>query len=124
MSWVEVVALLLAPTAAFWTAERALRALSRVDPWPWQRRRTVRPLGPTLEQIGADLHRLSGEIARIERTNPPAKAARIRAAALAYDDVLMLACRTLEVDAPARPPLAPLQRLETEAALARQGLDW
>ena len=80
--------------------------------------------GPSIERIGADLHRLSVEIRRLEASDQPAKAARMRAATLAYDDVLLQACRTLEVEATARPPLAPLERLETEAALAREGLVW
>ena len=54
----------------------------------------------------------------------PAKMARLTAAALAYDWVLLSAARTLDVPAPEHAPLRPLERLETEAALAAQGLDW
>ena len=125
MSWVEVVGLMLSPAAAFWAAYWGWEALARADaPRWWARRKVARPQGPPIERIGADLHRLSAEISRIESSDQPAKAARMRAVALAYDDVLVLACRTLDLEAPARPPLAPLERLEAEAALAREGLVW
>jgi hypothetical protein len=49
---------------------------------------------------------------------------RLAAASLAYDWVLLSACRTLEVPLPQMPPLRTVERLETEAALAARGLDW
>jgi hypothetical protein len=127
MSWVQIVALMLTPAAAFWAAGRAWEALGRVDsPRWWPPPDPVpQPRGPAIERLGADLHRLSAEICRIERSDAPAKVARMRAAALAYDDVLLEACRALDVPAPVpRAPLGPLERLEAEAALAREGLVW
>jgi hypothetical protein len=38
--------------------------------------------------------------------------------------VLLSAARTLDVPVPDHAPLRPVERLETEAALAAQGLDW
>lgn len=90
-------------------------------PW-WPRR--YDPSGPPIERLSRDLRRLMRELDRIERSNPPAKAARMRATTLAYDDVLLAACRALEVELPAQPPLRPVERLEAEAELARHGLLW
>ena len=77
-----------------------------------------------VERLSADLHRLIRQLDDLERTNPPAKCARMRATALAYDAVLLDACRALEVRTEGRPPLGPIARLEAEAELAKQGLTW
>ncbi len=54
----------------------------------------------------------------------PVRAARLRAVTLAYDDTLRACCAALELPQPDRPPLSPIVRLETEAALAQRGLTW
>ncbi|MGH8970119.1 MAG: hypothetical protein ACRDV1_09250 [Actinomycetes bacterium] len=77
-----------------------------------------------LLRLAADLHRLSVNLAEVEGARAPAKMARMRAALLAYDDELLCACRALQLPAPARSPLDPLERLETEAVLAQHGLHW
>jgi hypothetical protein len=77
-----------------------------------------------LERLSSDLHRLAVEIDKIEHSNPPAKVARLRAASLAYDDVLIAACRALEVPTAERSPLDPLSRLEAEAELSLAGFHW
>jgi hypothetical protein len=95
------------------------------DRWHRLRRRRQPAASPfPVQQIAADLHRLERHIAQVERSDAPAQAARLRAAVLAYDDELLIACRTLRIPAPERAPLAALDRLETEAALARHGLLW
>jgi hypothetical protein len=125
MSWVQVVTLMLLPAAAFWAAGRAWEALARVDAPTWPGRAVPQPRGPTIERLGADLRRLSREIDRLESSDVPAKMARMTATALAYDDVLLAACRALELPAPAaRAPLGPVERLQAEAALAREGMVW
>jgi hypothetical protein len=54
-----------------------------------------------------------------------ARAFRLRAVALAYDDTLLMACRALEVDTgDATSPLPAIRRLEVESELARRGLHW
>jgi hypothetical protein len=93
----------------------------------WERRPSRRrrdPLGPPIERLSRDLRRLLAELDRIEQSNPPMKVARLRATSLAYDDVLVAACRALEVDVGAEPPLRALERLEAEAELVRHGLRW
>jgi hypothetical protein len=86
-----------------------------------RRRRTRRT---PVEQLAADLHRLSVHLSEIERSQELHRAARLRAAAIAYDAVLVDACRTLEIEAYDSTPLRPIERLETEAALAQEGLVW
>jgi hypothetical protein len=79
---------------------------------------------PPVEQIAADLHRLSAHLEAVERSRELHRIDRLKAAALAYDALLLQACETLEVEIYASTPLRPLERLETEAALAQQGLVW
>ena len=79
---------------------------------------------PPLERLSADLTRLGADLDRIERSDLPAKAARLRASGLAYDLVLVDACRALEVPLPGEPPLRPGERLVAELELARAGLRW
>jgi hypothetical protein len=94
------------------------------DVWSRVHRRPPQPETVSVEQLVADLRRLAGLLEQTYDTEQPAKMARLTAAALAYDYVLLSACRTLEIDMPLRPPLEPVARLETEAELARQGLQW
>jgi hypothetical protein len=92
----------------------------------WER---VHPTPPatgnvSVEQLAADLRRLAGHLERAYRVDQPSKMERLTAAALAYDWVLLSACRTLDVTPPGEAPLASVERLEVEAALAARGLDW
>ena len=124
--WITVVAaimlplgftLLLVHIAA--VGEHLQGLLDRMFP---QRRQ--RPLVEPVERLAADLHRLAVHIDTIERSQEMHRVARLRAASLAYDDVLLSACRTLEVEVPETTPLHPVERLQTEAALAQAGLVW
>ena len=124
--WISVVAatmlplgftLLLVHIAA--VGEHAQALLDRMFP---QRRQ--RPLVQPVERLAADLHRLAIHIDTIERSQEMHRVARLRAASLAYDDVLLSACRTLDVEVPETTPLHPVERLQTEAALAQAGLVW
>ena len=92
----------------------------------WRRVHPPDPVPDTVpvEQLAADLRRLAAHLEATYDTDAPAKMERLRAAALAYDWVLLSACRTLEVPLPPMPPLDPMARLQTEAALASRGLDW
>jgi hypothetical protein len=77
-----------------------------------------------VQKLAADLTRLARYFEQVDGSDAPAKAFRLRAAALAYDGVLIDAARTLQVPAPDRPPLQSIERLQTEAALAQCGLIW
>ncbi len=89
----------------------------------------VRPgIAPTtapLAAVAANLRRLALLIETTEEANQPALIARLQAVTLAYDDVLLEACRVLEVEPPVeRAPLSPIDRLTVDAELARAGLQW
>ncbi len=92
----------------------------------WRRLRPQPQVSATIcvEQLSADLRRLAAGLERAHHQDQPAKMARLAAASLAYDWVLLSAARTLEVPAPAEAPLDSMDRLQTEAALAACGLDW
>lgn len=102
--------------------DRPAAALERV--WERVHPRPPKPQTVSVEQLAADLRRLADHIERTYATEQPSKMERLSAAALAYDWVLLSACRTLEVPVPQMPPLRTIERLETEAALAARGLDW
>lgn len=87
-------------------------------------RRPQRAQVQPVERLAADLHRLAVNLDKVERSDEMHRVARLRAAALAYDDVLLCACRTLEVEVPNSTPMHPVERLQTEAALAQRGLVW
>jgi hypothetical protein len=124
VAWLVVgVALLAGLTAALlghldWAGRLAVQGWRRFRPEP-PKTATV-----SVEQLAADLHRLADGLERAYRQDEPAKMARLTAASLAYDWVLLSAARTLQVPAPRSAPLDPIDRLEMEAALAAQGLDW
>lgn len=101
---------------------RPLAALGGV----WHRLRPRPPRAETVsvERLVADLRRLATLLEQTYVTEQPAKMERLRAASLAYDYVLLAACRTLEIPSSQTAPLQAFERLETEAALARSGLDW
>lgn len=91
--------------------------------------RRLRPPPPrtehvSVEVLAADLRRLADNLESVRNHDQPAKMARLTAAALAYDWVLLSACRTLDVHVTSSAPMDSLTRLETEAALAAEGLDW
>ena len=102
--------------------ERILVLLGEL--WERLRRRPPVPVTVPVEQIAADLRRLADLLERTYATDQPAKMERLTAAALAYDYVLLSACRTLELPQPPGLPLDPVDRLQTEAELARHGLSW
>jgi hypothetical protein len=96
-----------------------VRLWERVHPPP------PRPTTVSVEQLAADLRRLAALLERTYATEQPSKMERLTAASLAYDWVLLSACRTLEIPLEHHmPPLDSISRLETEAALASRGLDW
>jgi len=78
----------------------------------------------TLHRLVDDLRRIEHEYIRVERSNSPAKAARLRALNLAYDDTLRECCLALGLPEPGERPLSGLVRLQTEAELVQHGLMW
>lgn len=78
----------------------------------------------SLSEMAAKLHRLRREYDDVERSELPARAVRLRALGLAYDDTLCACCSRLGVPAPDGRPLAAIDRLEAEATLAQHGITW
>lgn len=114
-----------APAVLAWLALRM--------PWAWEqavrlldRWRPVGPLTPPIEEIAADLQRLSGRLRALhEHEAIPGRMLRMRSTTAAYDETLLLACRALELPAPRDcAPMTAVQRLETEANLVGAGLRW
>jgi hypothetical protein len=75
------------------------------------------------ERYSKDLRRLAADHERVLVADVPAKAARLRALELAYDDTLVHACRALEVEAPPT-PFDAITRVQVEADLVTRGLTW
>jgi hypothetical protein len=75
------------------------------------------------DRYSKDLRRLAADHDRIMTANVPAKAARLRALELAYDDTLVHACRAMELDAPPT-PFDAITRVQVEADLVTHGLTW
>ncbi len=123
MVWAWVGGLgMLAPVAVLAGAPRRLTGWLRAVTG---RPAVPRPSRPPVERIAADLRRLSGYLDRLDRSREPAKIARMRAASWAYDDVLIEACRALEVPVDVgHAPLRPAERLFAEIELSRAGLVW
>jgi hypothetical protein len=80
--------------------------------------------GPSLQRLVDDLRRLEREYVRVERSDLPARAARLCALNLAYDDTLRACCHALGLAEPSERPLSGVARLRTEAELAQRGLEW
>ncbi|MDF2144069.1 hypothetical protein [Knoellia sp. p5-6-4] len=112
------------PRSVRWVADRVR---PRLPHRLRRRRREPEPLPPVL--LGLELRRLGAEVQRIDSSDLPAKAMRLRAATAAYDYVLLEACRSLEVPLPgtASPigtPLTQDQRLAAETSLVGAGFTW
>ena len=110
----------VAPAAFFYGISHGLDRLTR-----WHGRpRSTSTTDPGLERLAGALRRLEHDYRRIQASDLPGRATRLRTVALAYDDTLLACCRALGLPQPAAAPLAPLTRLQTEAALAQSGLTW
>lgn len=126
MAWVWLLASAFLPVLAITAFVNLATILDRLEAAAnrLHRRRRQESKKPPVEQLAADLRRLGAHLAELERSDNLHRAARLRAAALAYDDVLVRACQTLEIGICADTPMRPIERLETEAALALEGLVW
>ncbi|HWM75353.1 MAG TPA: hypothetical protein VNQ53_16515 [Nocardioides sp.] len=98
-------------------ARRIGRALHLVAPAP------PRPAGPPIERLAADARRIRDEIRRAPSGIP---VARLRGWLEAYDDVLVTACRTLELEQRLgvlpQGPEHDMERERVERMLERNGL--
>lgn len=119
---VALAVVILATAAMLGHVDHVADRLGEV--WRRVRRRPPVPDTVAVEQLAADLRRLADLLEQTYASDQPAKMARLTAASLAYDYVLLSACRTLELPEPTTLPMRAVERLVTEADLARHGLDW
>ncbi len=117
---IAYAALLCVPWLGLYATEKLLDWYTTAPPL----RRRGRPDDRALAQLVDDLRRLDDEYRRVEASDLPARAARLRSLALAYDEVLRRCCRALDLPEPETVPLGALDRLQTEAALAQRGVLW
>ena len=115
--------LVVAPAVVVWVLIKALGWWTR---WGGPRRNPPSPeaTASSLPRLVNDLHRLEHEYLRVERSDLPARGARLRALNLAYDDTLRACCHELGLPEPCERPLSGVVRLQTEAELAQHGLVW
>jgi hypothetical protein len=122
---VELVLVILLPTAAGYALLASFGAWGRLADWRYRRRDALRPAAEPIERLTANLRRLRVQLDQTEtRSGLTAKHARLTALRGAYLDALGDACTRLEVRPPdggARAPLAEIYR--AEAALRERGLD-
>jgi hypothetical protein len=103
---------------------RLLRPVAeRARVWRERRRPPKVELPPVL--ITLELRRLAAEIHRVEESDAPHRAARLRAVVAAYDQLLLQLCESLGVETHVGlPPLPSGERLTLEAELVAAGHDW
>lgn len=117
MNVLAFVGLCLLPVAVF---ELCLKGAAL---WRWVAARTHRPDRGAPVDYGEQLRRLAADHDQLLNARIPAKAARLRALRLAYDDTLRDACAVLDVEAPPAPWDAAT-RVQLEADLVTHGLTW
>lgn len=124
-SVIELVIIVLLPTAAGYAIIGGFRALGWFSESRYKRRHRLASPTEPIERLGANLRRLRAELDVTEtRPGVPAKSLRLKALRGAYVDALCTACERLEVSPPPggeRAPLAEVYRVE--AALRERGLD-
>ncbi len=123
----ELIAVMLLPTAAGFVLIGGFRLLRWAAERPW--RRAAAPAAPPDaaqdHRLAADLRRLRVQLESTEnRTDLPAKQLRLRAVRAAYLDALATACERLDVSPPPGGDRAPQTEIyRAEAALRQRGLD-
>ncbi len=127
MRVLEFIALILTPSAAAYAVFHFSDAVALVQRLAARRRPAPpQPVGPPIQRLAADLHRLSQRLDALVTAGPmPGRFLRVQSTTAAYDDTLLLACRALEVEpAGLVSPMSGEQRRRTEASLAGAGLRW
>jgi hypothetical protein len=109
----------VAPTVLFWCALRVPKLVGRIR----ERRAKPQPEGPPIERVAADLRRVHRLLAGYPSGTPAARRFGTRQA---YDELLTVACR--QVDVPHRLGELPegmdreIERLRVEQSLRERGL--
>ncbi len=121
---IELIAVILLPTAIVFGLLGGVRVLRRVAHWMAERR-TRAPAVEPIGRIEANLRRLRAELETTEtRTDLLVKSVRVRALRGAYLDTLTAACQQLGVPPPPRGDRVPQAEIyRAEAALRQRGVD-
>jgi hypothetical protein len=105
-------------------APRLLRPLTRRVA-AWRARRCPAATELPVVLLTLELRRLEEEIHRVEASDAPHRAARMRAVVAAYDQLLLQLCDRLGLETPdGLTPLPAGERLALEAELVAAGHDW
>jgi hypothetical protein len=105
-------------------APRLLRPLTRRVA-AWRARRCPAATELPVVLLTLELRRLEAEIHRVEASDAPHRAARVRAVVAAYDQLLLQLCDRLGLETPdGLTPLPAGERLALEAELVAAGHDW
>ena len=123
---VELIAVILLPTAAGYVLLGGFRLLRWAGERRWRRAAAAEPAPDERDdRLAADLRRLRVQLEATEtRTDLPAKRLRLRAVRAAYLDALAAACKRLDVSPPPGGDQAPQAEIyRAEAALRQEGLD-
>ena len=105
-------------------APRLLRPLTRRVA-AWRARRCPAATELPVVLLTLELRRLEAEIHRVEASDAPHRAARVRAVLAAYDQLLLQLCDRLGLETPdGLTPLPAGERLALEAELVAAGHDW
>jgi hypothetical protein len=119
-----LVAAAILPLAKVPLSQRAADAALRL--WRQLRPAPLRPTGMPIEEIAATLRRLQGWLDCYADPSPiPGKATKVAAVSLAYDTVLVDACRALNLDQALADTYGldrEAERLRMQAALEAAGL--
>jgi len=122
----ELVAVILLPTAVGYAVIGGVRAAGRVSEWRYVRAANAPTaiVAEPIERLAANLRRLRAELEAMEnQMGTPAKSARLRALRAAYTDALCTACQRLEASPPPAAQAGQAEIYRVEAALRERGLD-
>jgi hypothetical protein len=122
----ELVAVILLPTAVGYAMIGGVRVAGRLSDWRYARAANspTAPVAEPIERLGANLRRLRAELEATEnQMGTPAKGLRLRALRAAYIDALCTACQRLEVSPPPGMQGGRAEIYRVEAALRQRGLD-
>lgn len=116
---IQLVVAILLPTALVYAVLGVRRVVTHVE-----LRRPALPDTVPIERLHADLRRLHDLLNATENANGiAAKAFHCKATRAAYIDVLVAACRQLEVEPPTGHPVPEAEIYRVESDLRRLGLD-
>ena len=98
MSWITIPMLWVTPAVVLAIVFRLPKIWAKIADKIAVRRSLKHPNAPPLDVGCRPARRLTNDLERIEIADPPHKMVRMRATMVAYDDTLLIACRSLGVE--------------------------